>query len=228
MEDLTPILQTCSLFSGLPEDCLRRTLLPHGTERAFSRNTALIAPQHRVDWFAVVLEGRVQISQLFASGVSSLMGILRPAGLLGADLLFTESRLSPYYAIASSSGRLLRFPGKLLAEPGHLPEEVRLTVCHRLMVLLAQENMRKHYRLAILSQRGLRSRILVYLSMQAGKKGTNSFRIPFSRDELADFLCVNRSALSHELSKMAQEGLIRFHKNEFTLLAAGMDQSGWN
>lgn len=78
--------------------------------------------------------------------------------------------------------------------------------------------MKKEYRLTIMAQKGLRERILVYLTMQANKRGTNSFTIPFSREELASFLCVNRSALSHELSLMQQEGLIRFHKNEFTLL----------
>ena len=78
--------------------------------------------------------------------------------------------------------------------------------------------MQKEYRLAILSQKGLRERILTYLQMQATKRQVRSFEIPFSRDDLASFLCVNRSALSHELSKMQEEGLIRFHKNSFTLL----------
>ena len=80
------------------------------------------------------------------------------------------------------------------------------------------ENMKKAYRLAIMSRNGLRERILAYLTMQAAKRGTNTFTIPFSREELAAFLCVNRSALSHELSLMRQEGLLDFHKNNFSLL----------
>lgn len=76
----------------------------------------------------------------------------------------------------------------------------------------------KEYRLAILSQKGLRERILTYLRMQAAKRGVDTFAIPFSREELADFLCVNRSALSHELSLLQQEGVIRFRKNEFTVI----------
>lgn len=228
MEDLAPLLQSCILFRDLTEDCVRQVILPRGALREFARNQELIPPGMQVDWFAVLTEGRVQILQLFSDGVSSLMGILRPSHVLGADLLYTETRLSPYYAIADAPGRMLVFPGTLLTEPGLLPEEVRAPVWRRLTVMLAQENMRKHYRLAILSQHGLRSRILVYLTMQARKKGTSSFRIPFSRDELADYLCVNRSALSHELSRMEQEGLIRFRKNAFTLLSAGWDRSLWD
>ncbi len=70
--------------------------------------------------------------------------------------------------------------------------------------------------------------MLVYLTMQAERRGTSTFRIPFSREELAAFLCVNRSALSHELSRMEAEGLIRFRKNEFTLLSAGERRSAWS
>jgi len=87
----------------------------------------------------------------------------------------------------------------------------------RLLTLLSHESVRKEYRLAILARRGLRERVMTYLTMQAQKRGAASVTIPFSREELASFLCVNRSALSHELSCMARDGLITFHKNRFTL-----------
>jgi CRP-like cAMP-binding protein len=102
-----------------------------------------------------------------------------------------------------------------------------MEIWRRLLTIISNENIRKHYRLAILSTRGLRDRILIYLSMQAGRAGNSTFSIPFSRDELASFLCVNRSALSHELSLMEQDGLIRFHKNEFSLLLDGTSRSTW-
>ncbi len=88
----------------------------------------------------------------------------------------------------------------------------------QLLTLIAQENMKKEYRLAILSQKGLRERILTYLTMQVRKRGSNTIKVSFSREEMASFLCVNRSALSHELSLMQREGIIRFRKNVFTLL----------
>ena len=93
----------------------------------------------------------------------------------------------------------------------------------RLLTLISHENMKKEYRLAILSQKGLRERIMTYLTMQAARRQTNTFSIPFSREELASFLCVNRSALSHELSRMEQEGLITFRKNVFSLLQSARE-----
>ena len=59
---------------------------------------------------------------------------------------------------------------------------------------------------------------MTYLTMQAAKRGTATFSIPFDREALASFLCVNRSALSHEIAVMKQEGIIQCRKNTFTLL----------
>lgn len=87
-------------------------------------------------------------------------------------------------------------------------------------------NMKKEYRLAILSQRGLRERITTYLTMQAARRQTTAFTIPYSREELAAYLCVNRSVLSHELSRMQQEGLISFRKNYFCLHDLNLSDHG--
>lgn len=227
MDRLTSVLQECRLFRNLPEEVIREIILPMGTLRRFEKRSAVISAQERMDSFGIVAEGRIQILQMFTDGLTSLMGTLRPSYLLGADLICTGNRRAPYCAVASSEAQVLFLPAELVLTPGPLPERERLEVCRQLLTFLANENMRKHYRLAILSQRGLRSRILTYLTMQAGRRGTNSFEIPFSREELADFLCVNRSKLSHELSRMEQEGLIQFRKNRFTLLAAGENLSTW-
>jgi len=222
------ILKKCRLFQKLEPGALERDILPRGKLREFERQSVLISPGDRVDWFAVVLRGRVHISQIFSDGTASLMDALGTARTLGTDLVCTRSRRSPYYAVAGSTAQILQFPGGLLLEPDQLPETTRLDLCRCLLTLLSDENLRKHYRLAILSQRGLRDRVLVYLTMQAERRGTSTFRIPFSREELAAFLCVNRSALSHELSLMEREGLIRFRKNEFTLLSEGRGRSTWS
>ena len=221
-------LAQCRLLRGLPPELLEGELLPRGRGRDYEKQAVLAAPGDRVDWFAVVLRGKVQISQIFSDGSSSLMDALGPGYTLGTDLICTRSRRSPYYAIAAGPLRILRFPAALLLEPGALPEEGRLVLWRNLLTILSDDSLRKHYRLAILAQRGLRDRVLVYLTMQAERRGTHTFRIPFSREELAAFLCVNRSALSHELSRMEAEGLIRFRKNEFTLLSAGERRSAWS
>lgn len=227
MPDLMPVLQKCKLFRNLSDEVIRKIVLPQGTLRRFEKQASIINAQECVKHFGVVVEGQIHILQMFTDGFSSLMNVLRPSYLLGADLVCTDQKRAPYYAVAASEALVLFFPAQMVLAPGTLPEVDRLEVCRQLLTFLSHENMRKHYRLAILSQRSLRSRILIYLVMQAERQGANSFQIPFSREEMADFLCVNRSALSHELSLMEQEGLIRFRKDYFTLLTAGENLSTW-
>ena len=190
MDDRIPLL--CPLFCDLPEERFRQALLPRGRLRRLAPGETLIAPQEQVDWFGIVLEGHIRILQ--ASLSNGLMENLYPSFAVGADLLFTKNRRSPYRAAAAGAAPVRIFPGEVLSGPAVVTQDM-------------------------LSRRGLRDRILTYLTLQAARRDEDSFQISFSREELADFLCVNRSALSHELSLMEQEGLIRFRKNLFTLLS---------
>ena len=69
-----------------------------------------------------------------------------------------------------------------------------------------------------MSQRTTRDKILSYLSMESQKNKSSKFDIPFNRQQLADFLSVDRSALSKEMCKMRDEGIFKFNKNHFELL----------
>ena len=68
-----------------------------------------------------------------------------------------------------------------------------------------------------LSAKGIRSRVMMYLSAQAAQAGSTEFSIPFDRQQLADYLNVERSALSKELGRMQREGILTFRKNHFQL-----------
>ena len=213
------LLQKTELFRDFPAEIIRRDILPQGQLTEYAREQWIIEPQQTVDRFSILVSGKINILHLFPDGNFSLMATLSPGEILGADLVCTRSRLSPYHAVATTAAATISFPARLILEPGWLEEAYRLEALGNLLTLISHHNMKKEYRLAILSQKGLRERIMTYLLMQAGKRRTNTFRIPFTREEMAAFLCVNRSALSHELSLMEQEGLISFRKNTFTLLA---------
>ena len=217
MDPLISALQKNILFSDLPPQDMERHIMPHARVLDFPKGAHLIRDQEICNSFGPVLQGKINILHIYASGDCSLSGVLEPGDLFGADLVCTKSRISPYYAEATQPTRILSLPAELL-HGALLPEKLRLQLTAKLLRHIADENMRKEYRLAILLQKGLRDRILTYLSMQASKRHTATFSIPFTRDELASFLCVNRSCLSHELSRMAQEGILTFDRNTFTLL----------
>ena len=217
MDDLLKLLMETELFSDLPVEVIRKEVLPHRQLQEYRKGQFIIEPQQKVNHFAIVLSGRIHIMHLFPDGTYSLMSVMATGEILGADLICTRSQISPYHAVASTPTRVLYFPVELLTKPGMLQEPYRLVALNHLLTLISHENIKKEYRLAILSQKGLRERIMTYLTMQSARLRKTTFAISFSREELAAFLCVNRSALSHELSLMQQEGIIVFHKNIFSI-----------
>jgi CRP-like cAMP-binding protein len=84
-----------------------------------------------------------------------------------------------------------------------------------MLKLVAVKALKLNQKIEILSKRTIRERLLVYFEMQSG--GRSRFTIPYSREELAGYLCVDRSAMSNELSKMRDEGLINVQKNMIEL-----------
>lgn len=217
MDELLDKLKTCPLFRDLPESVLENQILPQGNIVEIPKNGAVIQYQEKVEHFSVVISGKLHILHSFEDGSYSIFHVVRPGGVAGLDLLWTGSRMAPYFVTAAEQTRILRFPASLVEHAGDMDEQWRFRMVENALRLVSHENMRKEYRLAILSRKGLRERILTYLMMQGARRRTATFTIPFSREEMASFLCVNRSAMCHELSLMQQEGLIQCRKNSFTL-----------
>lgn len=224
MESLTRFLQNTEMFEYFPDIILQREIIPFGYLREYPKGHFLIMPQQKVESFGIILSGKVHILHIFAGGIQSLMNDVTAGEIVGIDLVCTRKQISPYHAMAAAATHVFYLPIYILTSPGFLREDIRLSCLGRLLTLISNENMKKEYRLAILSQKGLRERIMTYLRMQSARRGKTTFAISFSREELADFLCVNRSALSHELSLMQQEGLIQFRKNVFTVCPEALPQ----
>lgn len=219
MEKLISALKNCTLLTGLSRNTLETVIIPAGKTTDYGKNTAVFHIQDTVSSIMVLLAGKVNLYYYKENGGSNLQDSLVPLDLPGLDLVCTRTKVSPYMAIAAEDSRIFSFPAELILTPGRIPEDERLDCLNALLILLSHSNMRKEYRIAILSQGGLRDRIITYLTMQANRMQTSSFEIPFNRDEMASYLSVNRSALSHELGKLKQEGVIDFHHNRFYLLS---------
>ena len=218
MRQYLSLLSDCSLFRQLSPDFIESSILPQARVQEYPKGAFLIHPQQQLNYFGIVAQGAIHTIHLSADGDNRIMDSLEPGQLYGADLMCTRSRLAPYHAMAAQLCTVLQFPIGMILEPGTLPEQERQSIIAQLLTIIAHENMRKDYRLAILSHKGLRERLMTYLTMQAAKRGTATFSIPFDREALASFLCVNRSALSHEIAAMRKEGIIDCKKNTFTLL----------
>jgi len=87
-----------------------------------------------------------------------------------------------------------------------------------MLSIVSMKNISLTQKIEFTSKRTTREKLMAYLSAEAKKTGSSSFNIPFNRQELADFLSVERSAMSAELSKLREDGILSYHKNQFELL----------
>lgn len=224
MENLSELLHKTRLFENVPTDLIEAYIISKGIVDEYIKGDFLFSTQEKVDDIKIVLSGKVNTVYYYADGSYSLASTVLPLRVLALDLIATKTRISPYYAIAAESSVTFSFPADLILKPSTIPENFRQIMLHQLLIMLSHLHLQKEKHLMVLSRNGLRDRIMTYLSLQAQQKKTSSFSIPFSREEMAAYLCVNRSALSHELSLMKKEGWIDFSKNSFTLLKN--DQEG--
>ena len=218
MDKLLKALRNCKLFGDLPDEVILQNVLPYGQIQELPKHSHLVMAQEQLDTFSLILYGKINIQYIDDNDSYRIMDILEPGDLFGVDLMCTRSRTAPYHAVTASITQLLTFPMSLVLNQDGALALHHVPLLRRLLEMIGDENIRKEYRLAILSQRGMRDRIMTFLTMRAERNGSNSFSVPFSRSEMASYMCVNRTSLSHELSLMEQEGILRFEKNRFTLL----------
>lgn len=186
-------------------------------QKMLNKGDLLIADGDTVNTCAIVESGSLSANKLYANGVQSLMLKFKPSFTVGADIAATKTKIATYYVTALTNTVVWVFDYEKLSKPGCIPENLRLPMLDSVLALIAGENLRKMNKIEILSRSGLRDRILTFLALESSYHRSRSFTIDYNREELADFLSVNRSRLSHELSLMQQEGLITFHKNKFSV-----------
>ena len=121
MDELIACLKGNDLFSDFSEALIRDAVLPHRQMQEYRKGVLVIAPQQRVNRFGIVLAGKIHMMHIFSEGSYSLMSFLVPGALLGTDLIFTRSQLSPYHAMAAADTRVICFPAELVTQPGMLP-----------------------------------------------------------------------------------------------------------
>lgn len=218
MEKISEILSKTKLFRDIPLEIIEEYVVPKGAVTEYEKNSCLFSPQKQVDTIKIVMSGKINTVYYYADGSYSLASTVLQQRVLALDLIAARTRISPYYAIAAEPSVIFSFPADEILKPSDIPENFRQIMLNQLLIMLSHFHLQKEMHLMVLSRNGLRNRIMTYLSLQAQQKRTLSFTIPFSREEMAAYLCVNRSALSHELSLMRKEGWIDFSKNRFTII----------
>lgn len=205
------------LFRGVAEESVRRCVAC-AAECCYEKEECIFNSGDLVDRIGIVLSGELHLSSFLKNGDEFLYKKYIAYYMFGADIAGTSKRTSPWTMYSCTKSRVLLFPYEIfITDKAGLPSEDRISILCNIMQFVSDENIKKAYRIDALSLKGARERIVCYLSGQKKKRGKDEFDIPFDREELANYLCINRCVLSHELRKMEKEALLECRKNHFHL-----------
>ena len=196
------------LFRGIPAGELP-ALLDRAAAREvrFAKGELLLHRGETPRSLGLVLEGGVHIIREDFWGNRSIVGLAGPGEIFAESYALAGKPLA-VSVLAATDGR------SLFLDAGHLSRRLSAN----LLALLAEKNLMLTEKMRHMARRTTREKLLSYLSAQALRAGTAEFDIPLDRQQLADFLAVDRSAMSAALGKLRDEGVLEFRKNHFRLL----------
>ncbi len=218
MKDFLPVIRSSQLFSGTSEEELTVMLSCLKAEKKdFPKEAFVLRAGDAADSIGLVLSGNILVIQ------EDIWGNRNILSKAGAGQTFAAA-----YACAPGSVLNVSVMTETPVTAMFLNVRRILTVCpsacshhsriiRNLLGEMAEKNLRLSEKLTHMGQRGTRAKLMSYLSSEAQRLGKYEFDIPFSRQQLADYLAVERSGLSLELGKMRSEGLLDFHKSHFIL-----------
>lgn len=172
----------------------------------------------KVTAIGLILSGRLQIIREDAAGNRAIIAELNSGELFGESFVCAGEGESPVTVEAVTDCEVLFIPLHRILTPCTAACDFHNRLIANLLKIISKKNMVLNQKIDILSRRNMRDKLMAYFLLQIEGQKKNQFEIPFSRNELADYLCVDRSAMSRELGKMRDEGILEFNRNQFRIM----------
>ncbi len=219
MQKYTDVLRKCKLFDNVSDENLATMLGCLGAQvRSYSKNQPIISEGTKATHIGLLLSGGVQLVRTDYNGNRSIVANVEPSQIFAESFVCAEVESIPVNIIASEPSDVMLIDGKHILSTCCKSCSFHNQMIFNLMKLVASKNLIFDQKIEITSKRTTREKLMTYLLGQAKLRGSEHFKIPYDRQELADFLEVDRSGLSAEISKLRREGVIECHRSEFRLL----------
>lgn len=212
------VLADCPLFAGTSEEELRVMLdCLGGYRKKYRKEEILFHAGDIIHTLGIVLSGSIHIETNDFWGNKSILDHIRPGEIFAETYACLPSQPMLVNAVAACSSEILFLDIRKVLHVCSSSCTFHNRLIQRLVSITAQKNLQLSQRTLHITPKTIRERLISYLSAQSLSFGSKSFSIPFNRQQLADYLNVDRSALSNELSKMQKEGILKYEKNTFEL-----------
>ena len=219
MDKYIEILKRTQLFSGVSDteisamlNCLQAKLLN------IKKGEYVYHEGEHIDTISVLVRGKLLVQHNDFWGNRNIINILHVGEMFGEAYVAPESGALTNDVVAEEDSTVIFFNVRKILTVCSTACRFHSMVIQNLFFAISAKNRKLVQKIGHMSKRSTRTKLLSYLSDEAKKNNSSHFTIPFTRQQLADFLCVDRSAMSNELCKMRDEGLLEFEKNQFTLL----------
>lgn len=219
MEKYIPVLMKTRLFSGLGEEDIRAMLTClQARLGTYKKGEYVLRQGERTGDIMVLAEGQLHIQRDDYWGNRSIINAVSPGDMFGESYAAPESGPVQSDVLAVEDSAVIFFDVKRVITVCPSACRFHSIAVQNLFFAISEKNRRLVRKLGVMSRRTTREKLIAYLSEEAKSQGSSTFSIPFNRQQLADFLSVDRSAMSNELCRMRDEGLLEFEKNRFRLL----------
>ena len=217
------LLRRSDLFSGIEEKEISGILSCLSAQsKRYEKGSYVMRFGEKVDSVGIVLSGSVNIITEDYWGNRNIIADIEP-GMLFAESYACVADMPLKVSIqAAKDCGILWMDVKRILTSCSSACEFHTRLIRNLVSALAAKNILMNEKLRFISQRTTRDKLLAYLSAESMRQRSSSFTIPFDRQQLADYLSVDRSAMSNELSKMRREGILQYNKNNFSLADKGL------
>ena len=219
MKKYVPILRKTKLFAGVAEDeidamlsCLDARL------HEYKKGVYVLREGEHLNHIMVLVSGELHIQRDDYWGNRAIVNRIAVGEMFGEAYIAPESGALLNDVVAVEDSAVIFFDVRRIITVCSSACRFHSMVVQNLFFAVSEKNKALVQKLGHISKRTTREKLISYLSEEAKRQNSASFTIPFNRQQLADFLSVDRSAMSSELCKMRDEGMLEFEKNQFKLL----------
>ena len=182
-------------------------------EKDYKKNDIILAENTKIEYFGIITNGKIALSNFDYFGNRNILNVFEKEDSFAEALVSLEIQI-PHEVISLTDSSIVWIEYKSLSKSLYYQR-----ILNNLLNIISTKNLILNKKLQILSKRTTREKILEYLYNQKKALSLDSnFEINLNRNEMADYLALDRSNLSRELGKLKKEGIIDFKKNKFKLL----------
>ena len=216
---LATLAKRLPLFDGIGIDNLSALFSCLGARRVrLAKGETLMRTGEKADRFGVVLSGALAVSTYDENGKRTLIKLISAPGTVAAAQALSGADAMSVDVEANEDSEVLLLKVARIVTPCENACAFHARLVRNIMRTLAVKTLELNRKIDILSRRATADRLMAYLCAVSKENGSREFDIPFDRQGLADYLCVERSALSDEISRLCKAGIISSRKSHFALL----------